>query len=500
MTNGRPGRKTWLGGISPAGKRVVRVGAALTMLLGVVGVRAGSAVASGASPLHVFIGYAHGVPGSPPGFPSPWEGGTNVVFVGGSDLGSFDAGAIRIDNSSASPVSIDSLTVDVGDTSFNTGDELWSGLTVPAQVAGEPGHLILTQTADYNFDTSEAGPPGPCGTPNTISPLIHLTIGGTTSDITDRGQVLNTGGVDGANCPVGANESHAWTGVTADMGVTLNASPDHVSSGAKAQFEAVVTNNGPDAATTAVLTEQLSAGSFVASSLPGDCSLVNAQQMTCDIGDIGSGGSATRDVLVTAPSSNFSDTASVTADQADLNPSNDSATFNETICVDCTGGFVTNGGTLNGPPIDRGNVKQSATLVVPTNITGPATSDNVGSDVVPDCPGFEQYGQVFLVVSPPTTPTSPYKFALTIESNNNPALGVPVQEPVGKIEVLRGCTPLKQCVRNVDGSFSIPVAKPGKPSIHGCILQVRRNNKSGNVKMTTLDDGALGDPPIRGGG
>jgi hypothetical protein len=120
--------------------------------------------------------------------------------------------------------------------------------------------------------------------------------------------------------------------------------------------------------------------------------------------------------------------------------------------------------------------------------------------VVPDCPGFEQYGKVFLVISPPTTPANPYKFTLTIESNNNPALGVPVQEPVGQIQVLRGCTPEKQCIRNGDGTFSIPVAKPGKPSIHGCVLQVQRNNKSGNVTITTLDDSALGDPPIRGGG
>jgi uncharacterized repeat protein (TIGR01451 family) len=499
MVKGRPGRMTWLGGIWPAGRTVVRLGVALTLLLGVVGARAGSAAATGASPLSVFVGYADGLRGSLPNILNPWEGDPNVVFVGDSESGSFDAGAIRIDNSSPSPVVIDSVTVDVGATSFNP----WAGLeplTVPAAVGAEPGHLILTQTSDYNFDTSEAGPPGPCDTPNTISPLIHLTISGTTSDIADRGQVLNTGGVDGASCPSGANESHAWAGVTADMGVTLTASPDHVSSGAKAQFEAVVTNHGPAAATTTVLTEQLSAGSFVSSSLPADCSLVTAQQMTCGIGGLGAGGSETRDVLVTAPSSDFSDTASVTADQPDLNPSNDSATFDETICVDCTGGFVTNGGTLTGPPIDRGNVKQSATLFIPTGVTGAVTSDNVGSGIVPNCPGFEQYGQVFLVVSPPATPTSPYKFSLTIESNSDPTLGVPIQEPVGQIKVLRGCTPLKQCVRNLDGTFSIPVAKPGKPSIHGCVLQVQRNNKSGNVKMTTLDDGAAGDPAIRGGG
>src|SRR5947208_814000 len=95
MTKGRPGRKTWLGGISPAGTRVVRVGAVLTMLLGVVGARAGSAVASGGSPLHVFIGYADGVRGSSPDFPAPWEGDPNVVFVGGSESEAFDAGAIR---------------------------------------------------------------------------------------------------------------------------------------------------------------------------------------------------------------------------------------------------------------------------------------------------------------------------------------------------------------------------------------------------------------------
>src|SRR5207248_1551232 len=159
---------------------------------------------------------------------------------------------------------------------------------------------------------------------------------------------------------------------------------------------------------------------------------------------------------------------------------NNSASATTTICVDCTGGFVTNGGTLKGPAIDRNKVKQSATLTVPPGITGAATSDNVGSDKAPDCPGFEQYGKVFLVVTPPSTPGNPFRFVLTIESNNDPSQGVPIQEPVGKIKVLRGCEPMRQCVKNADGSFSIPVAKPGKPAIHGCVSQVQRNNKSGN--------------------
>ena len=54
-----------------------------------------------------------------------------MTFAGGSESGSFDAGAIRIDNASASPVPVDSLTVHVGDTSFNGSGELWSSLVVP---------------------------------------------------------------------------------------------------------------------------------------------------------------------------------------------------------------------------------------------------------------------------------------------------------------------------------------------------------------------------------
>lgn len=474
--------------------------ASLALVVGMVAAGAVPAVGATTPPLRVYLGYADGLRGSSADFPSPWSDDDNVTFVGGSESGSFDAGALRIDNSGPSPVALDSLTVEIGDTSFNTSGELWSSLVVPAKSGGEPGHLILTQTSDYDFDTSDVGPPGDCDSPNAVIPLVQITIAGVTTNLMDSAQVLNTGGVDGASCPPGGNESHQWTGVTADMSVDVAASPDHVSSGAKTQFQAVVTNNGPDGATGATLTEHLDAGSFVASSLPSGCGLSTGVDLTCDLGSIESGGTRSVNVLATAPTTDFTDTTSVTADQADFDPSNNSASTTTTICVDCTGGFVTNGGTLKGPAIDRKNVKQSATLTVPPGITGAATSDNVGSTVVPDCPGFEQYGKVFLVVTPPSTPGNPFTFVLTIESNNDPSQGVPIQEPVGKIKVLRGCEPMRQCVKKADGTFSIPVAKPGKPAIHGCVIQVQRNNKSGNVDIKTLDDGFAGDPPIRGGG
>jgi hypothetical protein len=45
---------------------------------------------------------------------------------------------------------------------------------------------------------------------------VHVTVGGTTTDFTDSGQVINTKGVDGAGCnppvasPTRNDESHAW--------------------------------------------------------------------------------------------------------------------------------------------------------------------------------------------------------------------------------------------------------------------------------------------------
>src|SRR5690242_11772570 len=83
------------------------LGTAVVVVAGVLG--AGAAPAGAAtSPLHLYVGYADGLRGSSAAFPSPWSDDANVTFVGGSESADFDAGAIRIDNSSDSPVPIDS--------------------------------------------------------------------------------------------------------------------------------------------------------------------------------------------------------------------------------------------------------------------------------------------------------------------------------------------------------------------------------------------------------
>jgi RHS repeat-associated protein/uncharacterized repeat protein (TIGR01451 family) len=150
--------------------------------------------------LAVSVGYADNLRPSS-SFPIPWQGAPNVIFIGN---GGFDAGAIRLDNLTNAPLTIDKVVVDVG----RPGPffDIWPhSITIPAQ-----NSLILTQDAGENFDTSDFPIVG-CGQPlspnETRIPKVSITIAGVTTDFMDTGHVLDTGGFDLA-CQ--GNESLQW--------------------------------------------------------------------------------------------------------------------------------------------------------------------------------------------------------------------------------------------------------------------------------------------------
>lgn len=148
-------------------------------------------------PLSIYVGYADGLRAGGSIFPFPWQGSPGVTFIGGC---TFDAGAIRFDNSGDTDITLDLVTVDLG----NGGPhfDLWpANLLVPAH-----GILILTQTGCFNFDTSDSSNAG-CGGNNNVLPLVNVTRGGVLKTFTDTGQVLNTHGYDFA-CQ--GNESIPW--------------------------------------------------------------------------------------------------------------------------------------------------------------------------------------------------------------------------------------------------------------------------------------------------
>ncbi len=175
------------------------------------------------SPLSIYVGYADSTRPAASIFPFPWQGSPGVTFVG---TGPFDAGAIRFDNNSTSPIPLDSVTVNIG------GDvlDIWphSSLVVPAGQI-----LILTQDNGYNFDTSDIGPSGANWAANCtadgVIPQITVTSGGVATTYADTKQILNTQGYDTGACsspgaspqPYIYNESEAWVNI-AGGGTQIN--------------------------------------------------------------------------------------------------------------------------------------------------------------------------------------------------------------------------------------------------------------------------------------
>jgi hypothetical protein len=214
-----------------------RPGATLTAARA-VGTRPLAAVS--ASGLSVFVGYAEdkeiNTP-DPTAFPVPWAGSPNTIFLGGTVPGQtacgtltvcYDAGAIRLDNSTAAAIPVSSVSADLH-SSIPGGklfSNLWGSFTVPAGQS-----VILTENppannpGSDNFDTS--GYPANNCTPVTVAPTVTITVGGVATTLADSGHVLDTGGIDAGFCPPKHNESIQWQqiGATGTGHATLSLGP-----------------------------------------------------------------------------------------------------------------------------------------------------------------------------------------------------------------------------------------------------------------------------------
>ena len=171
-----------------------------TILAGALAVALGIGMGQTARAQIVQVGYADNIRSSP-FFPVPWDGDAGVqYFLGGGP--SYDAGAVRVINNTASAMVLTSAHIDgFGDgTNYN----IWGGL-IGGGLSISPGmSLILTQTASYNFDSSDNQGSNPAAIP-----VVHLVIDGTNYDLADTAQVLNTEGTDHL-AQAGLNESHQW--------------------------------------------------------------------------------------------------------------------------------------------------------------------------------------------------------------------------------------------------------------------------------------------------
>jgi uncharacterized repeat protein (TIGR01451 family) len=126
-------------------------------------------------------------------------------------------------------------------------------------------------------------------------------------------------------------------GPVADLGISLVDVPDPVLHGAALSYVAIMTNAGPSDATGVTLTDVLPPDVTFVYSVPGPptCTLAGAS-FACDMGPLAAGGTTTATIHVTvnAPAgSTIVNTATVSGNEADPNPANNSATATTTVAA-----------------------------------------------------------------------------------------------------------------------------------------------------------------------
>jgi uncharacterized repeat protein (TIGR01451 family) len=134
----------------------------------------------------------------------------------------------------------------------------------------------------------------------------------------------------GNNSATATTTVNAVPVASADLSLTKTDSPDPVTVGNDLTYTLTVTNNGPDAAAGVTISDTLPSGvTFVSAT---GCTHASGT-VTCAVGDLGNGASATRTIVVTPTAANpsLSNTAAVTATTGDPNTANNSATETTTV-------------------------------------------------------------------------------------------------------------------------------------------------------------------------
>src|SRR5947209_17923169 len=115
--------------------------------------------------------------------------------------------------------------------------------------------------------------------------------------------------------------------VQADVSLTKTAPPDPVSVGSNLTYTITVTNNGPDSATGVMVSDPLPPNATFVSDTPSQGSCTGTSIVVCNLGTLANAARATITIVVRPTSAGtITNTASVTANDVDPNPANNTAT------------------------------------------------------------------------------------------------------------------------------------------------------------------------------
>jgi len=144
------------------------------------------------------------------------------------------------------------------------------------------------------------------------------------------GGITNTATVTSANEGSPGNESASASttiNAVADLSI-VKSGPSTASSGGTLPYSIVVTNGGPATATNVTVTDVLPAGVTFQSATPTQGSCSGTTTVTCNLGTLLNGGSASIALVVSVvtPSGPVSNTATVASSETDPNPGNSTST------------------------------------------------------------------------------------------------------------------------------------------------------------------------------
>lgn len=176
----------------------------------------------------------------------------------------------------------------------------------------------------------------------------------------------------------------AAPGQTADLSVSVQDGPDPVSINTDLTYTITVANGGANTASSVVLTDTVPSGATLQSVTPSQGTCSGTTTLTCNLGDIANGGTATVTIVVRpTQAGTATNTASVSSNTPDPTGANNQATSTTTVNAAGGAGSADLSITVNGNPnpIAVGN---PVTYTLNVSNAGPdAATAVVASDTLP---------------------------------------------------------------------------------------------------------------------
>jgi uncharacterized repeat protein (TIGR01451 family) len=360
---------------------------------------------------------------------------TWIASFGGDTNNTAESGLCGDPNESttvtAPPNTTDLSITKSAPTQIGTGSSLTYTIGVtnggPAQATGVTVSDPLPTGLSF---TSAGSTQGSCSQHNgTVTCNIGTLANGSSAQITivakvtaTSGSLSNTASVSGNQTDPnsGNNRATASTAVvpSADLSITKTGTPGTLVQGGTINYSLVVKNAGPSAAAGVVVTDPLPSGEVLSSADPAGCT--GTTTLTCTIGTLASGKSATITFKVTTTASGKqTNTATVSSPTSDPNTANNSSTATTTV---------------NPPSADLSITKKVAGKVKAGKLSymitvanaGPSTATGVTvTDVLPS-------GETFSSASAGCTGTSTVTCTIaTLPSGANATFTITVTAPSG---------------------------------------------------------------------